>query len=208
MGALLPLWPVFLSYALSYVYLGIYWNNHHHMLHATRHISGGVLWANLHLLFWLSLVPFVTGWMGESHFAPQPTAIYGVGDADGGDGVLDPAEHDPADGRARFVAARAVGRDRKGKLSPILYVLAIGAAFVKPGDRRRAIRNRGADLGDSGSPHRARAGRRPRASVPRIAETAVRRCASGPAAGRTTRGADRRRHRSAPIQVTMGPSES
>src|SRR5918992_195382 len=68
--ALAPLWPVFLSYVLSFVYLGIYWNNHHHLLHAPRHISGGVLWANLHLLFWLSLVPFVTGWMSESHFAP------------------------------------------------------------------------------------------------------------------------------------------
>jgi uncharacterized membrane protein len=131
-GALGPLWPKFLSYALSYVYIGIYWNNHHHMLHATRHISGGVLWANLHLLFWLSLVPFVTGWMGESHFAPQPTAIYGVVlllaamaywillntilRVEGPDSLL----------------ARAVGRDMKGKLSPVIYVAAIGAAFVTP----------------------------------------------------------------------------
>jgi len=123
---------VFLSYGLSYVYLGIYWNNHHHMLHATRHISGGVLWANLHLLFWLSLVPFATGWMGESHFAPQPTAIYGavmlmaamaywillgtILRADGPESLL----------------RRAVGRDWKGKLSPLLYLLAIGAAFVSP----------------------------------------------------------------------------
>ncbi|HKX84044.1 MAG TPA: TMEM175 family protein, partial [Pyrinomonadaceae bacterium] len=76
-SVLLPQWPVFLTYALSFVYLGIYWNNHHHMLHATREVSGGVLWANLHLLFWLSLVPFATGWMGENHFAPIPTAVYG-----------------------------------------------------------------------------------------------------------------------------------
>ena len=131
-GALRPLWPVFLSYALSYVYLGIYWNNHHHMLHATRHISGGVLWANLHLLFWLSLVPFVTGWMGESHFAPQPTAIYGV--------VLLMAAMAywilmstilRGDGPESLLR-RAVGRDWKGRLSPLLYLLAIGAAFLKP----------------------------------------------------------------------------
>src|ERR687884_9699 len=77
-AALLPLWPVFLSYVLSFVYLGIYWNNHHHMLHATERVTGGVLWANLNLLFWLSLVPFVTGWMGENHFAPLPTAAYGA----------------------------------------------------------------------------------------------------------------------------------
>jgi len=131
--ALHPLRHVFLAYALSYVYLGIYWNNHHHMLHATRHISGGVLWANLHLLFWLSLVPFTTAWMGENEFAPQPTAVYGVVllmaaiaywillqtilRADGPDSLL----------------RKAVGRNFKGKLSPLLYVTAIGAAFVHPG---------------------------------------------------------------------------
>jgi len=131
-ASLRPLWPVFLSYALSYVYLGIYWNNHHHMLHATRQISGGVLWANLHLLFWLSLVPFVTGWMGEGHFAPKPTAIYGIVlllsaiaywillntilRAEGPDSLL----------------RRAVGHDWKGKLSPVLYVVAIPTALVQP----------------------------------------------------------------------------
>ena len=78
LSSLAPLWPVFLSYLLSFVYIGIYWNNHHHMLHATRSVSGGMLWANLHLLFWLSLVPFATGWMGENHFAPAATALYGV----------------------------------------------------------------------------------------------------------------------------------
>jgi uncharacterized membrane protein len=77
-AALRPLLPVFLTYVLSFVYLGIYWNNHHHMLHASRRVNGAVLWANLHLLFWLSLVPFVTGWMGENHFDPLPTAVYGV----------------------------------------------------------------------------------------------------------------------------------
>ena len=78
MAALSPLLPVFLSYVLSFVYVGIYWNNHHHMLHAAHRVSGGVLWANLHLLFWLSLFPFVTGWMGENHFAPLPSALYGI----------------------------------------------------------------------------------------------------------------------------------
>ena len=77
--ALAPLWPVFLSYVLSFVYIGIYWNNHHHMLHAVKHVSGPVLWANLHLLFWLSLTPFTTAWMGENHFAPIPVAVYGMG---------------------------------------------------------------------------------------------------------------------------------
>jgi uncharacterized membrane protein len=130
LSELLPLWPVFLSYTLSFVNLGIYWNNHHHMLHATRQISGNVLWANLHLLFWLSLVPFVTGWMGENEFAPIPTAMYGVVllmaaiaywillqtilRAEGPDSLL----------------RTAVGSDWKGRLSPILYVVAIPAAFV------------------------------------------------------------------------------
>jgi len=77
-SSLVPLLPVFLSYVLSFIYLGIYWNNHHHMLHATQRVSGGILWANLHLLFWLSLVPFTTGWMGENRFAAAPTALYGV----------------------------------------------------------------------------------------------------------------------------------
>src|ERR1700738_5284330 len=77
-SSLQPLWPVLLSYALSFVNVGIYWNNHHHMLHATQHVNGAVLWANLHLLFWLSLIPFTTAWMGENHFASAPTAVYGV----------------------------------------------------------------------------------------------------------------------------------
>ncbi|MCU1385267.1 MAG: Integral rane protein [Acidobacteria bacterium] len=123
-----PLLPMFLTYALSYVFLGIYWNNHHHMMHASDRINGAVLWANLHLLFWLSLVPFVTGWMGENHFAPLPTAVYG--------GVLFMAgvafvilEGRLLDaGNPRL--AEAVGKDVKGKISAVLYLSAIPLAFV------------------------------------------------------------------------------
>src|SRR5881392_3587914 len=129
---LVPVIPVFLSYVLSFVYLGIYWNNHHHMLHATQHVTGGVLWANLHLLFWLSLFPFVTGWMGENQFQSIPSALYG--------GVLLMAA------LAYYILqtliirlhgcdsklARAIGSDLKGKLSPVLYAIAIGISFFKP----------------------------------------------------------------------------
>ncbi len=129
LSALVPLLPVFLSYLLSFIYVGIYWNNHHHMLHATHHVSGGVLWANLHLLFWLSLIPFVTGWMGENHFAAVPTAMYGgillmsaiayyilqrvILAANGKDSIL----------------AQAVGRDWKSMISPVLYICGIVMAF-------------------------------------------------------------------------------
>ena len=128
--SLLPLVPVFLSYVLSFVYVGIYWSNHHHMLHACRRISGSVLWANLHLLFWLSLFPFATGWMGENHFASTPSALYGV--------VLLMAAVAywvlqqtiiAADGPASVLKS-AVGNDWKGKLSPLLYVLAIASTFL------------------------------------------------------------------------------
>jgi len=128
--SLLPLLPVFLSYVLSFVYLGIYWNNHHHMLHTVQRVSGGILWANLHLLFWLSLVPFVTGWMGENHFAALPTALYGV--------VLLMAAVAywilqniiiAASGGKESLLAKAIGHDRKGKVSPLLYAIAIPAAF-------------------------------------------------------------------------------
>jgi uncharacterized membrane protein len=128
--ALRPLVPVFLTYILSFVFLGIYWNNHHHMLHAADRINGKILWANLHLLFWLSLVPFVTGWMGENHFASLPTAVYG--------GVLLLAgvayvilqraiigAHGPGS-----KLATAVGGDLKGKLSMGLYAVAIPLAFL------------------------------------------------------------------------------
>ena len=125
MDALVPMAPVFLSYVLSFVYVGIYWNNHHHMLHVARKVSGTVLWANLHLLFWLSLLPFATGWMGENHFAAVPTALYGA--------VLLAAAIAFWLLQQALIASegpdsllhRAVGRDWKGKLSPLLYLLAI-----------------------------------------------------------------------------------
>ena len=127
--SLKPVIPVFISYILSFIYLGIYWNNHHHMLHTVKHVSGGMLWANLHLLFWLSVIPFVTGWMGENNFAPDPVALYGVNllmaaiayyilqttilRKHGKDSVL----------------AKAIGKDIKGKMSPILYVIAVVFTF-------------------------------------------------------------------------------
>ena len=128
--ALIPLIPVFSSYVLSFVYLGIYWNNHHHMLHTCHRVTGPILWANLHLLFWLSLIPFATGWMGENHFAAMPTALYGVAllmaaiayfilqqliiTSQGPDSLL----------------KKAVAGDWKGKLSPLIYIAAIPTAFV------------------------------------------------------------------------------
>jgi uncharacterized membrane protein len=130
-GALRHLLPVFLTYVLSFVFLGIYWSNHHHMLQAARAVDGKVLWANLHLLFWLSLVPFATGWMGENHFAPLPTAVYGV--------VLLLSAIAYTILQAALVAlegkearlARAVGSDLKGKLSLAAYAAAIPLAFVR-----------------------------------------------------------------------------
>jgi uncharacterized membrane protein len=132
LDALLPLLPVFLSYVLSFVYVGIYWNNHHHMLHASTRVTGAVLWANLHLLFWLSLFPFTTGWMGENHFTALPTAIYGV--------VLLMAAIAyyalqltiiRANG-PESVLKKAVGRDLKGRLSPFAYIAAIVATLWSP----------------------------------------------------------------------------
>jgi uncharacterized membrane protein len=132
-AAIEPLLPVFLSYVLSFLYLGIYWNNHHHLVKAARRVNGGILWANLHLLFWLSLFPFVTGWMGENHFAPLPSAMYGavlllaaiayyilqtliVAEAGGAESSL----------------AVAIGKDWKGKLSPLLYLLGVATSFFAP----------------------------------------------------------------------------
>lgn len=128
-AALLPLLPIFLNYALSFVYVGIYWNNHHHMLHATEHVTGGILWANLHLLFWLSLIPFVTGWMGENHFGATPTALYGVVllMCAIAYSILQLAII--ADQGEDSLLARAVGHDIKGKISPLLYAAAIPLAF-------------------------------------------------------------------------------
>ena len=127
-----PLMPVFLSYVLSFIHVGIYWNNHHHLLHATRQISGGVMWSNMHLLFWLSLVPFVTAWMGENAFASNPVALYGV--------VLLMAalayallvrvllKHHEADSPL----ARAIGSDAKGNISVLLYVIGIVSSWIHP----------------------------------------------------------------------------
>lgn len=126
---LTPLLPVFMSYVLSFIYIGIYWNNHHHMLHTVTRVTGAILWANLHLLFWLSLFPFVTGWMGENHFAAAPSALYG--------GVL------LAAAIAYFILQQTIiaqqgpesplkamlGRDWKGKLSPVVYVIGIASTF-------------------------------------------------------------------------------
>ncbi len=132
LSALLPIAPVFLSYLLSFLYVGIYWNNHHHLLHSARRVTGRILWANLHLLFWLSLFPFTTGWMGENHLAATPSAVYGF--------VLTMAavayyvlqlaiiaEQGPGG-----VLAAALGRDLKGKLSVVAYVVAVPLAFVSP----------------------------------------------------------------------------
>ena len=131
-AALTKLVPVFLSYVLSFIYIAIYWNNHHHLMHIVTHVNGLILWANTHLLFWLSLIPFATGWMGENHFAPLPTAVYGAA-------LLMP-------GLAYYLLqlaimrtqgshsslAKALGNDVKGKISPVLYVAAIPLAFVSP----------------------------------------------------------------------------
>ena len=130
LAALKPVLPVLLSYVLSFIYLGIYWNNHHHLFQAAREVSGGILWANLHLLFWLSLFPFTTGWMGENHFAALPMALYGF--------VLMMAAVAwlilqsaiiLKQGRDSLLAG-ALGRDYKGKLSLAFYILAIGLAFL------------------------------------------------------------------------------
>ncbi|WP_309677958.1 TMEM175 family protein [Polaromonas sp.] len=130
LSALAPLWPVFLSYALSFVYIGLYWNNHHHMFQLTESINGGVLWANLHLLFWLSLLPFATGWMGENHFERWPTVLYGLN-------LLCCAiayyllqtvivRHQGPQSQL----ATALGRDLKGKISPVLYIAGILGAWL------------------------------------------------------------------------------
>jgi uncharacterized membrane protein len=131
--ALLPVLPVFLSYVLSFVYLAIYWNNHHHMLHTVSRVTGSILWANLHLLFWLSLFPFATGWMGQNHFAAGPTALYVA--------VLLMAAFAYMILQTCIIASqgpdsllkRAIGNDWKGKLSPMLYIVALGVSWFSPG---------------------------------------------------------------------------
>jgi TMEM175 potassium channel family protein len=130
--ALRPVVAVFLSYVLSFIYLGIYWNNHHHLLHATQHVNGSTLWANLHLLFWLSLVPFTTAWMGENHFTAWPVALYGT--------ILLLAATAyfiltrtliSLHGRGSTLA-RSIGSDLKGKISLVVYAVAVALAFVQP----------------------------------------------------------------------------
>ncbi|HEY7682001.1 MAG TPA: TMEM175 family protein [Gemmatimonadales bacterium] len=133
LAALRPLLPVLLSYVLSFVFLGIYWNNHHHMLSCTRRVTGAILWANLHLLFWLSLVPFVTAWMGEHPLAATPTALYGVVLLLAGMAYLILQRQILRSEGPESVLATVLGRDLKGKLSPLLCALAIGMAFVHPG---------------------------------------------------------------------------
>jgi uncharacterized membrane protein len=128
--ALMPLLPIFLSYVLSFIYIGIYWNNHHHMLHLCNKVTGGILWANLHLLFWLSLIPFATGWMGESHFSQVPSALYG--------GVLFMAALAYWILQSKIIGSQgkesilkqAIGSDWKGKLSPVIYITAIAITFL------------------------------------------------------------------------------
>jgi uncharacterized membrane protein len=132
-SALWPVLPKFLTYVLSFVFLGIYWNNHHHTFHATDRISGGVLWANLHLLFWLSLIPFVTGWMGENHFAPVPTAVYGAIMLMSGVAYFVLIRTIIAQQGSNSKLAAAIGDDSKGKLSVLLYAAAIPLAFVHQG---------------------------------------------------------------------------
>ncbi len=128
--ALSALWPVFLSYVLSFVYIGIYWNNHHHMLHVTDRTTGGILWANLHLLFWLSLLPFSTGWMGENEFARWPTMIYGVNLLACAIAYVMLQRRIIAAEGAGGPLAQAIGADLKGKLSPLCYLAGIAAAWL------------------------------------------------------------------------------
>ena len=130
--ALLPLLPVFLSYVLSFVYVGINWNNHHHMLHASSRVTGPMLWANLHLLFWLSLFPFATGWMGENHFAHAPSALYGVVLLMAAIAYWVLQQIIIASEGPGSVLKKAVGSDWKGKLSPVLYAVAIATSLWSP----------------------------------------------------------------------------
>lgn len=132
LSALHPLLPVFLSYVLSFVYIGIYWNNHHHMLHTVHRVSGGILWANLHLLFWLSLFPFVTGWVGHNHFSAAPMALYGVVLLLAAIAYFLLQQTIIASQGADSILKKAIGRDLKGKISPVLYATAIPAAFLQP----------------------------------------------------------------------------
>jgi uncharacterized membrane protein len=131
-ASLKTLLPVFLSYIMSFVYVGVYWNNHHHLLHTVHKISGGILWANLHLLFWLSLLPFATGWMGDNHFSPLPTALYGVCLFMAGFAYWLLVKAIIAKEGSHSVLARAIGKDVKGNGSIVVYLFAIPLAFFHP----------------------------------------------------------------------------
>jgi uncharacterized membrane protein len=130
LNVIAPLLPVFMSYALSFIFIGIYWNNHHHMFHTLSRVTGGILWANLHLLFWLSLFPFVTGWMGENHFAAVPTALYGTVLLAAGIAYWILQQKIISTQGSNSPLKKAIGRDWKGKASPVLYVIGIGLTFV------------------------------------------------------------------------------
>ena len=130
LGALGPLIPVFLSYVLSFIFIGIYWSNHHHLLHAVQHVDGRILWANLHLLFWLSLIPFVTGWMGENHFAAWPVALYGTVLLSAAIAYVILTRVLVSYHGRDSALAKAVGKDFKGKVSVVCYAVAIPLAFV------------------------------------------------------------------------------
>lgn len=131
-AALRPLLPVVMTYLLSFVFLGTYWNNHHHLLHATSRINGGILWANLHLMFWLSLTPFATGWMGEHPFAPTPTAVYGAVQFLSGAAYKILQHAIVTEAGPRSALAAALARDTKGKVSVALYAVAIPLAYLNP----------------------------------------------------------------------------
>lgn len=130
--ALLPLLPVALSYVLSFVYVGIYWNNHHHLFHAVKQVRGGVLWANLHLLFWLSIIPFVTSWMGENHFSQWPVIMYGVVLLMNALAFILLSKILVIQAGPDSTLAKAVGKDRKGAISLAIYIVSVGVAFVNP----------------------------------------------------------------------------
>ena len=132
LAAVKPLLPVFLTYLLSFIYLGIYWNNHHHLLKAAHKVNAAMMWANLHLLFWLSLFPFVTGWMGENHFTTAPTAIYGAVMLLAAIAYFILQSVIVAQQGPDSKLAKSIGRDFKGKVSPVLYATAIGMAFFEP----------------------------------------------------------------------------
>ncbi len=131
-AALLPVLPVFLTYVLSFIYIGIYWNNHHHMFHAVHHVNGTVLWANLHLLFWLSLVPFVTGWMGENHFEALPVVAYGLVLLASAFAYTILTRALLAIHERESTFARGLGKDFKGNISLVIYIVSIGIAFIQP----------------------------------------------------------------------------